>query len=283
MSALVLPVNAQIYDTDTSDSQWNQSDYFDWTNWSYFGVPDEEIIEPRVAAPLAQDKESKQQDLDEPSVCERVTMVPQKRKLSSVEWGTSPVAGQPPNKLSVLGIWQARTKAREERKQVLKISINKLRQIDDPEVFLRRSVLIHNTMQKLQKEVRDEKTSSSLTNIPCDLDSCCAGYTCYSTNCDSDGQDSLSDVDDEDDSKENRTENIPGEEMRRNRPSDTSLFSSIPADISENDDPDDCSDDFGEIDNDFSNIMYSLQNPIPPCDVDSAPTLVVFFGTVYYM
>jgi hypothetical protein len=35
--------------------------------------------------------------------------------------------------------------------------VQKLRQIDDAEIFLRRSVLINNTMKKLQQEVRDEK------------------------------------------------------------------------------------------------------------------------------
>ncbi len=46
---------------------------------------------------------------------------------------------------------------REERRKVLRISVQKLRQIDDAEVFLRRSVLINNTMKKLQQEVREEK------------------------------------------------------------------------------------------------------------------------------
>ena len=46
---------------------------------------------------------------------------------------------------------------KEERRKVLKLSIQKLKQMDDPENFLRRSVLINNTVKKMQKELRDEK------------------------------------------------------------------------------------------------------------------------------
>ena len=46
---------------------------------------------------------------------------------------------------------------KEERKKVLKISIQKLKHLEDPEHFLRRSVLINNTMKRLQTEVREEK------------------------------------------------------------------------------------------------------------------------------
>uniref|UniRef100_A0A1B6C7A8 SERTA domain-containing protein n=1 Tax=Clastoptera arizonana TaxID=38151 RepID=A0A1B6C7A8_9HEMI len=59
----------------------------------------------------------------------------------------------------------AKYRQKEERRKVLKISINKLKKIEDPESSLRRSVLINNTMKKLQKETREEKlgkqTSSS--------------------------------------------------------------------------------------------------------------------------
>ncbi|OWF48661.1 uncharacterized protein LOC110452789 [Mizuhopecten yessoensis] len=49
---------------------------------------------------------------------------------------------------------------KEERRRVLKISIQKLRQMEDPEHFLRRSVLINNTLKKVQKEIREEKQKS---------------------------------------------------------------------------------------------------------------------------
>ncbi|BES93872.1 SERTA motif [Nesidiocoris tenuis] len=51
----------------------------------------------------------------------------------------------------------AKYRAKEERRKVLKISINKLKKIEDPESSLRRSVLINNTMKRLQKEAREEK------------------------------------------------------------------------------------------------------------------------------
>lgn len=56
----------------------------------------------------------------------------------------------------------ARYKLKEERRKVLKISINKLKKIDDPESWLCRSVLINNTMRKLQKEARDEKMQKQM-------------------------------------------------------------------------------------------------------------------------
>lgn len=49
---------------------------------------------------------------------------------------------------------------KEERRRVLKLSIQKLKQMEDPEHFLRRSVLINNTLKKVQKEIREEKQKS---------------------------------------------------------------------------------------------------------------------------
>ena len=48
-------------------------------------------------------------------------------------------------------------KEREERKKVLKLSVRKLRAIEDPETTLCRSVLINNTMKMIQAELRAEK------------------------------------------------------------------------------------------------------------------------------
>jgi hypothetical protein len=58
----------------------------------------------------------------------------------------------------------AKFRFREDRKRVLKMSVRKLRDIDDPETFLCRSVLINNTMKRLQQEVREEKKSSAAYN-----------------------------------------------------------------------------------------------------------------------
>lgn len=49
-------------------------------------------------------------------------------------------------------------KFKEERKRILKMSVKKLRSIEDPEAFLSRSVLINNTLKRLQTEVREEKS-----------------------------------------------------------------------------------------------------------------------------
>lgn len=57
-------------------------------------------------------------------------------------------------------LWSPRLRIRDERKRVLKLSLAKLRRIDDPESCLCRSVLLNNTLRKLQREARDEKNSS---------------------------------------------------------------------------------------------------------------------------
>ncbi|KAF4525216.1 hypothetical protein B566_EDAN012894, partial [Ephemera danica] len=51
----------------------------------------------------------------------------------------------------------AKYRLKEERRKVLKISIGKLKRIEDPESSLCRSVLINNTMKRLQREAREEK------------------------------------------------------------------------------------------------------------------------------
>lgn len=47
-----------------------------------------------------------------------------------------------------------RQRLREERKKVLKICVNKLQMIQDPESYLCRSVLINNTLKTIQQENR---------------------------------------------------------------------------------------------------------------------------------
>ncbi len=51
----------------------------------------------------------------------------------------------------------AKYRQKEERRKVLKMSMNKLKRIEDPESSLRRSVLINNTVKRLQRETREEK------------------------------------------------------------------------------------------------------------------------------
>lgn len=73
-----------------------------------------------------------------------------------------------PSSASMLS--SAKYRFREDRKRVLKLSVRKLRDIEDPETFLCRSVLINNTMKRLQQEVREEKRSSAAYNA-------CKSYT----------------------------------------------------------------------------------------------------------
>lgn len=44
-----------------------------------------------------------------------------------------------------------------ERKKIIKMSFKKLKTIEDPEIYLRRAVLVNNTMKRLQDELREEK------------------------------------------------------------------------------------------------------------------------------
>ena len=59
------------------------------------------------------------------------------------------------------GLSLPRYRFKEERKRVLKMSVRKLKQIEDPETFLCRSVLINNTMKRIQNEIKDEKSTKS--------------------------------------------------------------------------------------------------------------------------
>ncbi|XP_077992236.1 uncharacterized protein LOC144446360 [Glandiceps talaboti] len=43
-----------------------------------------------------------------------------------------------------------------DRRHIFRISIEKLNQIEDPELFLRRSVLVNNIVKRIQHEIRDE-------------------------------------------------------------------------------------------------------------------------------
>ncbi|KAK3908050.1 SERTA domain-containing protein 4 [Frankliniella fusca] len=51
----------------------------------------------------------------------------------------------------------AKYRLKEERRRMLKLSVNKLRRIEDPESSLRRSVLINNTVRRLQREQREAR------------------------------------------------------------------------------------------------------------------------------
>ena len=62
-------------------------------------------------------------------------------------------------------LWSPRLRLRDERKRVLKLSLAKLRRIDDAESCLRRSVLLNNTLRRLQRDARDEKTSGNNNNV----------------------------------------------------------------------------------------------------------------------
>ncbi|XP_066138939.1 uncharacterized protein [Euwallacea fornicatus] len=74
-----------------------------------------------------------------------------------------PMAYPPRNRPSMIS---PKYKQKEERRKVLKISLNKLKKIDDPEANLCRSVLINNTMKRLQQETKEEKSQKQQLNYP---------------------------------------------------------------------------------------------------------------------
>ncbi|XP_028128627.2 uncharacterized protein LOC114324907 isoform X1 [Diabrotica virgifera virgifera] len=69
----------------------------------------------------------------------------------------------PKNRPSMIS---AKYRQKEERRKVLKISINKLKKIEDAEVSLCRSVLINNTMKRLQREAKEEKLQKQQLSYP---------------------------------------------------------------------------------------------------------------------
>lgn len=60
----------------------------------------------------------------------------------------------------------AKLRLREERKRILQLCAHKLERIKDSETNLRRSVCINNTYSRLTDEVRREKQSRYLANLP---------------------------------------------------------------------------------------------------------------------
>lgn len=46
---------------------------------------------------------------------------------------------------------------KEERKKILKLTVKKLNLVSDPDRFLRKTVVMHNTMKKIQRELKEEK------------------------------------------------------------------------------------------------------------------------------
>ncbi|CAH0560826.1 unnamed protein product [Brassicogethes aeneus] len=60
----------------------------------------------------------------------------------------------------------AKYRQKEERRKILKISANKLKKIEDPEISLHRSVLINNIMRHLQQDARDERYFKNQLNYP---------------------------------------------------------------------------------------------------------------------
>lgn len=85
------------------------------------------------------------------STCER------KRKMSSSNISHDPDLFAP-KRYSPFNMFKNTPKERkEERRNILKITSKKLKAIEDPEKFLRRSVLVNNQYRRLRKEMIDEK------------------------------------------------------------------------------------------------------------------------------
>lgn len=80
-----------------------------------------------------------------------------KRKLTHEDvFSHDPVTFRPP-KRRLSPFLNTPKQRKDDRRQVMRVSAAKLRAIDNPEAFLRRSVLINNQFKKLRKEVINEK------------------------------------------------------------------------------------------------------------------------------
>ncbi|CAH1790636.1 unnamed protein product [Owenia fusiformis] len=77
-----------------------------------------------------------------------------KRKLEYQDIGDWPKPKRP----SILN--NTPKQRREEKRKILKMSVHKLRNIDDPETVLHKAVLINNTMKRMQREIREEKQNN---------------------------------------------------------------------------------------------------------------------------
>lgn len=71
----------------------------------------------------------------------------------------------------------AKYRQKEERRKVLKLSMHKLKRIEDPESSLRRSVLINNTVKRLQREAKEEKSQKSQITSSLASQNKCFGLT----------------------------------------------------------------------------------------------------------
>ncbi|GAB1608427.1 cell wall protein DAN4-like [Argonauta hians] len=66
---------------------------------------------------------------------------------------------------------------KDERKRIVRLSVHKLRAMEDPENFLRKSVLINNVLRRLHQEIREEK--QGYTRFSGSLGLPTAGYPYY--------------------------------------------------------------------------------------------------------
>lgn len=70
---------------------------------------------------------------------------------------------------------------KEERRKILKMSIKKLKQLEDPETFLRRTVLVNNTRKRIQLELKEEKANNRKSDFK--SRSCGLTYDVLSNGC----------------------------------------------------------------------------------------------------
>lgn len=54
-------------------------------------------------------------------------------------------------------MWNSRQRWKDERKRVLKLSLAKLAEIEDPELCMHRSVVINNTVKRLHMDIKNER------------------------------------------------------------------------------------------------------------------------------
>lgn len=148
------------------------------------------------------------------------------------------------------------------------MSLGKVKRIEDPESFLRRSVLINNTIKRLQKEVREEKMMRHGGSYTSKLSSCSSyrkSFACSRLNemhlsvvdePDTDSPNSLL-MDTDDESRPSPLDNLIISKDHHNTPS---LLNSRKRPPSQEDSEEDC---------DVADVLSQIYVPPTPCIISS--------------
>lgn len=149
------------------------------------------------------------------------------------------------------------------------MSMGKVKRIEDPESFLRRSVLINNTIKRLQKEVREEKMIRHGGSYTSKLSSCSSyrkSFACSRLNemhlsvVDEPDNGTNSLMDHDDDSPRSRSSPLDNLVISKDHHNSPSLINSRKRQLNLDDSEDDC---------DVQAVLSQIYIPPTPCIISS--------------